>query len=116
MIEWLADRLAVWSVRTYVVIVQLYPHAFQREFGESMTQVFRDQVRETCQDSGLAGLAALWMRTFVDPHAPAAPAGGCGPPQCYAAVPFTIHSPTASITPVMTSSWLAPGRPLTLNE
>jgi cytochrome b561 len=60
------NRIAAWSVRTYALILHVYPCGFWRELGESMTQVFRDQVRDACKESGLVGLAALWMRTVVD--------------------------------------------------
>jgi len=66
MIARSADNVTSWSVRTYWLILQAYPYAFRREFGESMTQVFSDSVRATWNRAGLAGLATLWMRTVVD--------------------------------------------------
>ena len=59
-------RLVGWSVRAYVLALLVYPWAFRREFGESMTQVFQDLARDACRASGVVGLAALWMRTAVD--------------------------------------------------
>ncbi len=66
MIDWATNRLALWSVQAYSLILQVYPCAFRREFGQSMTQVFRDMARDARQESGLLGLAVLWMRTVVD--------------------------------------------------
>jgi hypothetical protein len=61
-----ANRLAEWSACAYALIIRMYPYRFRREFGESMTQVFRDMARAALGDTGLAGLAALWMRTALD--------------------------------------------------
>jgi hypothetical protein len=61
-----ADRLTAWSVRAYALVLHAYPPEFRREFGESMTQLFRDLARAACREPGVAGLAALWMRTAGD--------------------------------------------------
>lgn len=66
MIDRLTWTLASWSVRAYPVILRVYPEGFRREFGESMTQLFRDLARDTCRRSGLGGLMALWLRAFID--------------------------------------------------
>ena len=66
MIAWATRTIAAWSVRTYPFLVQAYPDAFRREFGESMTQAFCDLARDACRTSGLVGLAVLWMRTLGD--------------------------------------------------
>jgi hypothetical protein len=60
------NALAAWSIRTYRHVVRVYPCAFRHEFGESMTQVFREMVRRECSERGLVGLIALWLRTAVD--------------------------------------------------
>jgi hypothetical protein len=59
-------RLAGWSISAYWLILQAYPDAFRREFGESMAQVFSDAARDARNASGAAGLAVLWMRTLKD--------------------------------------------------
>jgi hypothetical protein len=59
-------RLAFWSVRTYALLLYLYPCAFRTGFGASMTQVFEDLARDASRNSGLTGLAALWVVTLVD--------------------------------------------------
>ena len=58
--------LTSWSLSTYWLILQAYPSSFRREFGESMSQVFGDSLRSAWNRAGLAGLAALWIRTIVD--------------------------------------------------
>ncbi|HSB17743.1 MAG TPA: hypothetical protein VLE22_25065 [Bryobacteraceae bacterium] len=59
-------QIAAWSVRVYALILHVYPEGFRLEFGESMTQVFRDLARDAGKRSGLTGLTALWMLTFAD--------------------------------------------------
>jgi hypothetical protein len=66
MIDRRTERVTSLSVLTYRLILQAYPYSFRREFGESMTQVFGDSVRDTWRRAGFAGLARLWMRTVVD--------------------------------------------------
>ena len=59
-------RLTTWSTLAYGVALHAYPESFHRHFGESMTQVFRDQSRDAYRQSGAAGLARLWMNTLFD--------------------------------------------------
>jgi hypothetical protein len=59
-------RPAAWSVSAYRLVLQAYPPAFRREFGDSMLVVFSDLVRDTWPRAGLAGLAVLWVRTIRD--------------------------------------------------
>lgn len=61
-----SDRLIPWSISTYWLILQAYPHSFRREYGESMVQVFGDSARDAWKRAGLAGLAILWIRTIRD--------------------------------------------------
>lgn len=66
MIDRTTDKATSWSILTYQLILHAYPYSFRREFGESMTQVFGDSVRDAWKRAGLAGLARLWMRTVID--------------------------------------------------
>ncbi len=66
MIDSATKQIAAWSVRVYALILHVYPQGFRLEFGESMTQVFRDLARDAGKRSSLTGLAALWIRTFAD--------------------------------------------------
>ena len=53
------DRLIPWSISTYWLILQAYPHSFRCEYGESMVQVFGDSARDAWKRAGPAGLASL---------------------------------------------------------
>jgi hypothetical protein len=49
--------------RIYRILLKAYPSAFQREYGKSMTQLFRDQLKDA-----IAGrkLLSFWKRIIVD--------------------------------------------------
>jgi hypothetical protein len=49
--------------RIYRILLKAYPAAFQREYGESMTQLFHDQLKDA-----IAGrkLLSFWKRIIVD--------------------------------------------------
>lgn len=66
MIHRASNILARMSLRAYPLVLGVYPRGFRREFGESMTQVFRDLVHDACRTSGVAGLLRLWLRTVMD--------------------------------------------------
>ncbi len=61
--------LATCGVWAYAVVLHAYPPAFRREFGEPMSQAFRDVTRDACRRSGLAGLLRLWIVTLIDTSA-----------------------------------------------
>jgi hypothetical protein len=63
---WMPQILAVWAVRAYPLVLYAYPTEFQRQFGEPMAQLFRDQTRDACARGGLLGLIRLWARTALD--------------------------------------------------
>jgi len=54
------------SCRAYSLLLPLYPSRLRFEFGEEMADVFAEQVRDECAESGLAGLARVWWRVFVE--------------------------------------------------
>jgi len=54
------------SRRVYSRLLYLYPHEHRLEYGESMLQVFSDQVRAAYQDNGGRGVISIWLRTLWD--------------------------------------------------
>lgn len=58
-----AQRLLAISDRLYRLLLVGYPASFRRRYGPEMAQVFRDCVRDACQNGGLLG---LWARTLGD--------------------------------------------------
>lgn len=53
------------SRRVYARLLHLFPHEHREEYGDSMLQVFTDQLREASQPNG-GGVFALWLRTLWD--------------------------------------------------
>ena len=62
----MTNRLPVWSVRAYRLLLQAYPASVRRDYGDAMTQVFADLVRDAWRDSGRAGLRRVWRQTLPD--------------------------------------------------
>ncbi len=58
--------LVRWSTRVYEWALYAYPSSFHHAFGDSMTQVFRDLVRDALAHVGVRGVAGLWIRTAWD--------------------------------------------------
>lgn len=54
------------SIRLYDFLLMLYPSGFRQEFGEEMTFVFSESLRDACSERGRRSLPALWGRTIVD--------------------------------------------------
>lgn len=54
------------STQAYRVMLRAYPGAFRAEYGDEMTLVFRDCLRECAQDGGLWGLLIVWLHTLLD--------------------------------------------------
>jgi len=54
------------SCRAYRLLLPLYPPRLRFEFGEEMADVFADQLRGECGESGLAGLARVWWRVAAE--------------------------------------------------
>lgn len=59
-------RLVDHSVALYRFLLAVYPTAFRNEFGEAMTQLFRDTALDGYRRHGLLGLSAVWLRTLLD--------------------------------------------------
>jgi len=55
-----------WSVALYRFMMQAYPAEFRNEFGESVDQAFRDNLRESFRTRGHLGLALLWFHVIPD--------------------------------------------------
>jgi hypothetical protein len=55
-----------WSVALYRFMMQAYPAEFRNEFGESVDQAFRDNLREAFRKRGYVGLALLWFHVIPD--------------------------------------------------
>jgi hypothetical protein len=54
------------SCRAYSLLLPLYPPRLRLEFGEEMADVFAEQLRDECAESGIAGLARVWWRVAVE--------------------------------------------------
>lgn len=54
------------SVSLYRLLLAAYPASFRQEYGDAMTQLFRDLAGDAYRRRGLLGLAALWLRTLAD--------------------------------------------------
>lgn len=50
----------------YDRLLNLYPRAFQQQFGEEMRFVFSEVLREAEAASGVWGVAVVWRRTLAD--------------------------------------------------
>lgn len=63
-------REARWTVRLSVQLYRrllvAYPHAFRRQYGKHMEQVFRDCCREATHAEGAFGLWRYWLVAFGD--------------------------------------------------
>lgn len=53
------------SRRVYARLLHLFPQEHREQFGDSMLQVFTDQLREASQPNG-GGFLNLWLRTLWD--------------------------------------------------
>jgi hypothetical protein len=60
------SQMLTLSGRIYNLLLLAYPARFRRAFGQEMAQVFRDDLRHTLQESGLAGLVGLWFLVVLD--------------------------------------------------
>ena len=52
--------------RFYRLLLLAYPAGFRRRFGGDMTAAFLQLARERWMSGGIAAVAAVWLRTFVD--------------------------------------------------
>ncbi len=55
-----------WSVKAYRYLVQAYPEAFRRAFGEGMVEVFADMATDAWRTRGFWGLVTTWFRVSGD--------------------------------------------------
>jgi len=60
------SHILTFSVRLYNLLLLAYPTRFRRAYGREMAQVFRDDIRDTFQESGAAGLIGLWFLVGLD--------------------------------------------------
>ena len=54
------------SPGVYRALLLAYPREFREEYGEPMTQLFRDQCRDEWRHGGPPALVMLWLRTLAD--------------------------------------------------
>jgi len=54
------------SEKTYSLLLRLYPLAFREDFGEAMTQHFRDQLNDARKKGGAGALATFWITIGMD--------------------------------------------------
>jgi hypothetical protein len=54
------------SVKIYRRLLQAYPDAFRRAFGEGMVEVFADMATDAWRRNGLCGLVFMWFRVLGD--------------------------------------------------
>lgn len=54
------------SRRVYRVLMHAYPQDLRERYGEEMVGCFSDACRDEVRNSGLKGLAAVWIRTLPD--------------------------------------------------
>jgi hypothetical protein len=60
------DPIVACSARAYRLLLRAYPSAFRVEFGEAMTQLFRDQAAAAWQSTGVPGICLVWCHTIAD--------------------------------------------------
>src|SRR5262245_12262970 len=54
------------GARLYAFLVRLYPPGFRQRFGTDMREYFSDELVRRQRDSGIFGLASLWLGIIVD--------------------------------------------------
>ncbi len=59
-------RIVTISSGIYRALLRVYPSDFREEYGESMTQLFRDQCRDEWKHGSAVGVAAWWLRILAD--------------------------------------------------
>jgi hypothetical protein len=61
-----ASQLLTLSERGYRVLLVLYPADFRQQYGQHMTQVFRDVCRDTYRQGGAEALMSWWAAVLFD--------------------------------------------------
>jgi hypothetical protein len=54
------------SASAYRLLLRAYPTTFRLEFGDAMTQLFRDQATAAWRSAGATGICLVWVRTIAD--------------------------------------------------
>ena len=52
--------------RAYRALLRLYPATFRDDYGEEMTRLFREQLRDARASNGRRAVAGLWTRAIAD--------------------------------------------------
>ncbi|MGZ3682034.1 MAG: hypothetical protein ACXVDI_26040, partial [Ktedonobacterales bacterium] len=66
------SRILVVAQRIYCALLLAYPAAFRAEFGEEMSQVFRDTSHAALREGGAATMLRFWSIALTDLAATAA--------------------------------------------
>jgi hypothetical protein len=53
------------ALTAYRLLLRAFPPRYRQRFGDDMTDVFADRLRDA-RSRGLAATAGLWARTLVD--------------------------------------------------
>jgi hypothetical protein len=61
-----SQNVVEFSVRVYRVLINVYPASFRREYGDQMTQVFRELATDALRERGAMGLVTAWFRVLAD--------------------------------------------------
>lgn len=61
-----SESVLALSIRIYRILLNAYPEAFRRQYGESMIQVFRNLGRKAVRSRGALGIIGLWLRILPD--------------------------------------------------
>ena len=59
-------RSVEFSVRVYELLIRAYPASFRREYGNEMTQVFRELARDALRQRGALGIMMAWFGVLSD--------------------------------------------------
>jgi len=54
------------SCRVYGLLLPLYPSTLRCQFGSDMADVFEEQIRGECAQSGFTGVARIWSCVATD--------------------------------------------------
>jgi hypothetical protein len=60
------SRIVELSEKVYRRLMRAYPKSHRREYGELMTQLFRDQCQDAWRRRGVLGVLAHWRRSLAD--------------------------------------------------
>jgi hypothetical protein len=62
----LAHQNARFAARLYEVLLHLYPADFRQSYGEAMTCIFEESLRDASAKSGRGVVLRLWLHTLID--------------------------------------------------